>query len=219
MAKKSKKNQISQDIDGSFYCIKCGQAGYEKQADAWGHLRWCKGFKSVSKQIDKDFQQFNSSFQKVARNNDLNNSENEAGLPLTPPASFYFDLPPKIGPTGAEGEALPEALPEALKNRGGEALNLTKRERIISQQLAESRALNEKLHKYAFNHVQHAVPKNKISSPNDLLMSGLNDLAENVWFQRIIAFGALIWAISWIKENLEKLDRKSSNDGKRSKKD
>ena len=200
MSKKSKKNQIHQDIDGSFFCSKCGKAGYQKQADAWGHLRWCKGIKKISKDIEKEF----SEIQGVGQGNNLNYLFNEVGDSF-PPASLS-SVHTEIDPDEVEGEALPQDLPQAL--------NLTKRERILSAELAKAKAFNRKLYKYSTNHIQHASfsSPRRVSNPTDLLFSGMNDLIEDHRFRKLLMFGALVFmtvkAAIWLKDSADKLEKK-----------
>jgi hypothetical protein len=214
--KKKSKKEIRQDSDGTYFCADCGKAGFKGYMNGLAHLRHCKGFEAISEEINQEHRELNDSLlSMIGKNQSPTNNQADVGTHTPPPASAYFKETPAR--THAEPRRLRSQTATAEPH--AEPRRKSSYEKVLEAKIEKMVKHSEKLHKYAFNHVQHAVPRNKISSPNDLLMSGLNDLAQNVWFQRIIAFGALIWAISWIKENLEKLDRKSSNSGKKSKND
>ena len=209
--KKSKK-EIRQDSDGTYFCADCGKAGFKGYMNGLAHLRHCRGFEAISEEIDQEHKEIQEAALKmIGPTESIAGNQAGVGNHTPPPASALFmGIPAR---THAERRSLRSQ--PAVAGPHADSRRKTSYEKVLEARIEKMAKHNEKLHKYAFNHVQHAVPKNRISNTNDLLMSGLNDLAQNVWFQRLIAVGALIWAISWIKENLEKLERKSSNGGRK----
>lgn len=201
MAKKSKKSKhkIAKDIDGTYYCTSCGEAGYHNTQSAYGHLRWCKGFKSVQKKALKEYADTMPREESGLADLFFRANTHEKGETL--PSSFLFGNYPQ-----KEGDALgPEALPEAPSN-------VTQRELYLTHELAKVRQANEKIAKYAFNHLQHIQPKNytAIRSPNDLLFAGFSDLTQDARFRKLLTLGVLVFlgitAIKWLKKNLKELE-------------
>lgn len=217
--KKSKK-EIKEDSDGTFYCSDCGKAGFKGYMNGLAHLRHCRGFEAVSQEIDEEYKQLNNSIlSMVGHTQSRLDNQSDTGSHTPPSVSALFGN--KHARTHAEARSLRSqpatagSHAESHAEKGKTSAN----EKVLMAKLEASNKMNDKLHKYAFNHVQHATPnRNKITNANDLLMSGINDLAQNVWFQRLIAIGAMVWVFSWIKENLEKLEKKSSNNGSKKKK-
>ena len=57
MSKKPKaknSDKILEDQDGTFFCTKCGQAGFETKSKGYGHIAHCRGHKAVLKQARKE---------------------------------------------------------------------------------------------------------------------------------------------------------------------
>lgn len=196
MAKKKQAHFIQRDIDGTFFCSKCGQAGFKSIQQGYGHLRVCKGYASVISEAKKEVARSDEAIQNLAQKY-LPEAGRGGGLPTC--------LPSASGrPSGRP--SMP--LMEASKNNTDEKYNLVVRENYML------RGEKAQLEKVAFNHNIHAIAPMTIqnrtfSGPQDLVSSVLGELSKNEIIKYVLLVGGAIWVVHWITGMLSDIDSRS----------
>lgn len=207
MSKSKHANKIVEDHDGTFYCLKCGQAGFKSKASGYGHLTTCKGYKNAVSKIAKEIKElgFIPAHQNVETNR-LDGAYNIADD--TRSSSAYFSEkntesgPPVGHPRATLGS--PSGSPS-----GSPLDNIPDNYKI---ELMRLRTQNELLQKVAFNHNQHyPQARQTFSGPQDMINNSFGDLMENKAIKLIVTLGALAVLLNFVMDQFDKLDKRSKN--------
>lgn len=200
MAKKSSKKtsgKIKKDKDGTFYCGKCGKAGFKHSNGVTAHLKHCKGFDKVREEVIKQ-----------------SLDEDPTSMPHQYRVENYFGEVVEVSPTTSPNSHAGMREPaENMRARRAHA----EKPKFVSVELMEARAEADKeraknaiLQKFVFNHQDH-MSRQTFSGPSDLLTSGLSDIMNIKWVRYAVGVGALLFVFSWIKESADKLSGRVSN--------
>lgn len=211
MAKSKQANKITQDNDGTYFCLKCGQAGFETKPKAYGHLTHCKGYKSAINKVQKEIQER----QKYLAYEDAGDSEaskNKLDVDYESASSSFIEKNIESGPPEGHPRATLRATLRASghpeKNRVDDSDEL-KRLKLENMILRKDK---QNLEKIAYNHNQHyPQARQNFSGPQDMVNSAFGGLMENNLVKIIVTLGALAVLLNFVTDQFDKLDKKSKN--------
>ena len=100
MSKSKHSSKIVEDHNGTFYCLKCGQAGFRTKSAGYGHLTTCKGYKSAVNKITRELKELgmNPVSQEV-ETNQLDETMNISADGIRSPSAYISHEMPQSGPT------------------------------------------------------------------------------------------------------------------------
>lgn len=207
MSKSKHSNKIVEDHDGTFYCLRCGQAGFKTKSAGYGHLTTCKGYKSAVNKITKELKELGSNpASSKIETNQLDEASNmnadsdrslsahisheplESGPPVGHPRATLG--PPSGSPSGSPSLKIPDYL-----------------------KMMRLEVEVESLRKIAFNHNQHypRARQQNFSGPQDMINSTFGELMENKTIRLIVTLGALAVVLNFVMDQFDKLDKRSKN--------
>jgi hypothetical protein len=202
MSKSKHSNKIVEDHDGTFYCLKCGQAGFKNKSAGYGHLTTCKGYKSAINKITKELKEIGVS--PTSQQNETNQLVDEENMyaEVSPyPSAHIYTKEPQSGPSVGHPRA-------TLGPPSGSPSNIPDQ---VKLELMRLRTQNEYLEKIAFNHNQH-YPQARVSrgfsGPQDMVQSTFGELMQSPAIKLIVTLGALAMLLNFVKDQFDKLDRK-----------
>lgn len=204
MSKSKHANKIVEDHDGTFYCLKCGQAGFKTKASGYGHLTTCKGYKSAVNKITKELKELglNTIPQTNIEINRLDGEKSNADE-VRSTSAYFFEKSTESGPSVGHPRA-------TLGPPSGSPSNDIPDNYKI--ELMRLRTQNELLQKVAFNHNQHYPQvRQTFSGPQDMVNSSFGDLMENKTIRLIVTLGALAVLLNFVMDQFDKLDKRSKN--------
>jgi hypothetical protein len=203
MSKSKHSAKIIEDHDGSFYCLKCGQAGFKTKSAGYGHLTTCKGYKATVNKISKELKELglDTSSQKTEINR--LGDEQELYADESSSSSAYFS---KSGPTVGHPRATlgPPSGPPS-----GSPSNIPDE---FKREMMKLKSQNEILQKLAFNHNQHyPLARQNFAGPQEMVSSTFGDLMQNPFVKMVVTLGALALVLNFVQDQFDKLDRKGKN--------
>lgn len=209
MSKSKHSNKIVEDHDGSFYCLKCGQAGFKTKASGYGHLTTCKGYKPAVSKITKQLKELN--FIQTEQDNGnhqsievVNVSENNVSPSLF---SAFYPEGTESGPTVGHPRAT--LGPPSGPPRGSPRNSEPSSDKLKIMQMEAQIGLLSKL---AFNHNEHypnARPAKNFSGPMDIVGDVYGRVANDDAMFRLIKLGIIIWAGLYLYNMADKAKRNS----------
>jgi hypothetical protein len=209
MSKSKHSNKIVLDHDGTFYCLKCGQANFKTKASGYGHLTNCKGYKSAVNKITKELKELglNPSPQKI-ETNQLDEGTNMYADDNRSSSAYIYEKSSESGP--------PVGHPRAtLGSPSGSPSNAIPDNHKI--EMMRLRTQNELLQKVAFNHNQHypqARLSQNFSGPSDMVNQSFGELFQIPMVRVLVGITALVVFLNFAKDQIDKLNRKGKNNRK-----
>lgn len=201
--KKSKKHLVLTDDNNQPYCAKCGRADFRSKQAAFGHQSQCKGYNAEIKKISRLIEDIGGD---TGTNRASEPKKNSADNSLfeSAPISTFSENTEKV--EGTEPLPRPYLGPTLAPRVGREGNHLALEVVRLKQQ-------NAYLQKIAFNHNQHYPParQQSFSGPQDMVTSTLGDLMENKTIRMIVTLGAIAMLLNFVKDQFDKLDKKSKN--------
>lgn len=207
MSKSKHSNKIVEDHDGTFYCLKCGQAGFKTKSAGYGHLTTCKGYKSAVNKITKELKELglNPASQQI-ETNQLDEAMNMNADGIRSPSAHISDEMPESGPPVGHPRATlgpPRGSPSGSPSIIPDDFKL---------QMMRLKVENESLRKIAYNHNQHyPQARQNFSGPQDMVSSTFGDLMENKTVRLVVTLGALAVLLNFVMDQFDKLDKRSKN--------
>lgn len=209
MSKSKHSNKIVEDHDGTFYCLKCGQAGFKTKSAGYGHLTTCKGYKSAVNKITKELKELglkelglNPASSKIETNqlDEAVNMNADSNRSLSAHISHEaLESGPPVGhPRATLGP--PSGSPYLVPDK-------------IKIELMRLKTQNEVLQKIAFNHNQHYphARQQNFSGPQDMVNSTFGELMDHKAIRLIVTFGALAVVLNFVMDQFDKLNKRSKN--------
>lgn len=208
MSKSKQSGKIVEDQDGTFYCLKCGQAGFKTKSAGYGHLTTCKGYKSAVKKIQKEILENSSYLADEVKTNQLDEAiQTDADDSHHTSASVYTEMPKSGPPVGH-----PRATLRATLRATHEGHPQDEEKRILKLEIMSLKKNNELLQKLAFNHNQHYPQvRQNFSGPQDMVNSAFGDLMQDKTIRFIVSIGAIVVLLNFLADQFDKLDKKSKN--------
>lgn len=209
MSKSKHSNKIVEDHDGTFYCLKCGQAGFKTKSAGYGHLTTCKGYKAAVGKITKELKEIglNPASSKI-ETNQLDEAVNmNAGSDRSLSAHISHDSLESGPPVGHPRATLG---PPSGSPSGSPSLTIPDYFKLRMMRLEVEK---EYLRKIAFNHNQHYphARKQNFSGPQDMVNSTFGELMENKAIRLIVTLGAFAVVLNFVMDQFDKLDKRSKN--------
>lgn len=224
MSKPKSKNskKILEDHDGTFFCTKCGQAGFKTKSQGYGHITYCKGYKSVVEVAREETLELDEAIKNVD-SHQLDGPKNLSTDESTVLSPLQIKMKPimekawekyyeKVGKTGGTSPLMRPPLgppsrvtlqaPPPGPPRNSEVVGL--KQKII---LLEERLI--KTERIAFNHNEHvSKPSRNFGSATDLVTSKLGEVGENKWISRLLMITAALLIYNTFSDQLKKAFKK-----------
>lgn len=210
MSKKNNLNKfVQQDHDETFFCGKCGRAGFKNQSSVLGHLAHCKGFKHEQKEaisVLKNLKKVETGHLDLENNLTEDEKDSSSSVELNPLNSEASR--PTSWPTP---RPTPRPTPQGLPLNGFSDSAVSK----LRVENAELRNAVSRLEKFVFNHSAHVQPqRSSFSSPSDMMGNILGEVYQIPLVRILLAFGAIAMVYSFVCEQVDKASNKGKNSRK-----
>lgn len=204
MSKSKHSGKIVEDHDGSFYCLKCGQAGFKTKSAGYGHLTTCKGYKSAVNKITKELKElgFKGTTSTKIETNQLEEVLNMDADDTHSSSAHISEKSAESGPSLGHPRATlgpPSGPPSTIPDN-------------VKLELMRLKIQNEHLSKLAYNHNQHyPVARQNFSGPMDIVGDVYSEVKRNDSLFRLITLGLMVFGGVLLWERIDKLINKGKN--------